>query len=729
MAGAQGVPMNGPGRQAGNRGPPSQMRSQVKVGTESSSTASLPLPEGRVFKASARIAPGQALRRAESPVRPSASNGSFVQPAPMMGANIASAGSFVQPGALLANGAEARNSMQPIVLEAKVLQNPSQVDAGQRPSPFANVLPSSTGNGYVEPMQPLPTRYSTGSWVAPPKESAMPNQTALQNEAGGNAVVMNLKSRLEDVQNVLNSSMRVSDLNASIVTALPRNSTSPATDSELTEAAQAAQAEQAAQGDQWPSEELEAEQAAQAFFVDEFEWDVYDAAARLAERIKAAAGLALLRDSLGMSVIFPSEQADVNGGDEIFPSSGTAAGSGRVTQPDATQSSEEEAKTNERKVPLFASSGDRLSNESAFGTANAVRNTSSNSTTNATAEAATAGEALVPPRVSDGTEGGTGSVLLVGASEMEETWVLIDGFRVRVEMLPGGLLPERDTIFEELNFLLSGLQNWEPGSDAGHSMPSFLQLSEMVSFSSRVQELEAHYQKWAEDKEQAPFDDASKQRVCDWLGEEGEKDHALESLRSAGARRCKGPEAEHGGTCRKLLRHELYKRNAQRCPLCKKPSKRAMAADANQKLARAEVAGLMSEGSAEEAAPKAEEKERSLRSLRRLVFEERFVGNMEVEARETAFALFVGEPNTYYRCLVLPSDVEYHKEMKTPATVTWLDVDNSNRGVNPFEIVFLGDDWAQEVQEATVAHWENSAAKLMPGGHANAQIAISVDPA
>lgn len=337
--------------------------------------------------------------------------------------------------------------------------------------------------------------------------------------------------------------------------------------------------------------------------------------------------------------------------------------------------------------------------------------------------------ALLPPRVAAGTaDDGTilpaaaKDGLLVGDHEMEETWVLIDGLRVRVEMLPGGLLPERDTIFEELNFLLSGLQNWEPGDETMQAMPQFLQLSEMVRFSERVVELEDHYLAWAEDKDAPPVDLGSKQHVCEWLGADGEKDTALESLRMAGARRCKGPDAEAGSSCRKLLRHELYKRNAQRCPACKKPSKRSMAEAANKKLAGSEVAALMEgtpEGaplSIQRAHPEAAE------GQKRLVFRSDSDAIVEVEAREFALALYRGEMNTYYRALALPSDVEFAKEANTPALVTWIDGDQQHRQVPAHEVIFFGDPWARDVNGATAAHWDNKMGRLMPGADAQAEL-------
>merc|ERR1712072_1605051 len=94
---------------------------------------------------------------------------------------------------------------------------------------------------------------------------------------------------------------------------------------------------------------------------------------------------------------------------------------------------------------------------------------------------------------------------------------------------------------------------------------------------------------------------------------------------------------------------------------------------------------------------------------------------MEVEARELAFALYAAEMNTYYRCFVLPSDVDFGREGGTPVTVTWLDGDQRHRQVTPLEVILLTDPWAQDAVEANVAHWDNSIGRLMPGGDANAE--------
>jgi len=535
----------------------------------------------------------------------------------------------------------------------------------------------------------LPTRYSTGSWVAPPpnQDGSLTSQTREANEAAGNAVVTILKTRLEEVRNALNESLLASenqDIDASHITAAP--SASPRAESERT----------------WSGRGIpdQAQEGEEEFFMDEFSWDVYEAAAVLAERIKSAGGLALFRDAMLMSEF--SELYDESTATREGASPGgvarrewAAAGTGSSpSQPAALSRSEsapQPGDSSQQKAPVFASASDTQRGGAAASESQRGEEVSPDTAT------------LAPPRVS-GADESDGQTLLVGASEMEETWVLIDGFRVRVEMLPGGLLPERDTIFEELNFLLSGLQNWEPGGEAWHSMPSFLQLSEMVRFSERVREIEDHYLRWAEDANAAPFDDASKQRVCDWLGSDGEKDFALENLRAAGARRCKGGEAEPGSTCQKLLRYEMYKSNLQRCPLCKKPSKKAKAASANLRVGR------------EPAQPPA-----PVEGRRRPGYENTLT-LIEVEARELAFAVYCGEMNTYYRALVLPSDIEFGREMNTPVTVAWVDGDQRFRQVPPLEVILLTDPWAQAAAAANVAHWDNSRGCLMPGGDADAEL-------
>lgn len=504
----------------------------------------------------------------------------------------------------------------------------------------------------------------------------MPNQTREANQIGGDAVVMNLKSKLEDVQRASGNCVLTDSFQDTRDANCPPIG-SPNSGSERT----------------WmeaPAPVPDGCEEEEVFVIDEFSWDVYEAAAILAERIKAAAGVALLRDSLGMTQFHVAA-----------PTVAYTAASIPTAVDDADTEHQVEGETQDAAQIVEASEREGL----------AVSGQ----------EVQVDSSALVPPRVSSSEDAGHGMALLVGPSEMEETWTLIDGFRVRLEMLPGGLLPERDQVFEELNFLLGGLQNWEPCGEAWHDMPSFLQLSEMVRFSTRVQDIETHYLTWAEDKNAAPFDDASKQHVCDWLSAEGEKDQALEQLRNSGARRCKGAEAEADAKnpCRKLLRHELYKGNAQRCPLCKRPSKRAMALSANKKLAGSEVAPLLEGTEEPPVAPEA--------GRRRVQVEARFITVAEVEARELAFAVYGGEMNTYYRALVLPSDVAFGREAKTPVTVSWIDFDQSHRNVPPFEVILLDDPWARDVREANAAHWDNSIGRLMPGGDADAKFLIGAE--
>jgi hypothetical protein len=254
------------------------------------------------------------------------------------------------------------------------------------------------------------------------------------------------------------------------------------------------------------------------------------------------------------------------------------------------------------------------------------------------------------------------------------------------------------------------------------AMPQFLQLSEMVRFSERVVEIENYYQQWAEDKDAAPVDIASKKHVVDWLGPDGEKDTALESLRQAGARRCKGPG--DGTSCRKLLRHELYKRAANRCPACKRPSKRAMAASANKDLAGSEVRTLI-EGEPEPTPAPAPD------GRRHVAINGDFISIMQVEARELAFALYGGEMNTYYLALALPSDVEFGKENNTPVLVTWQDGDQSHRQVpaGPAKVIFLSDPWARDALGSNAAHWDNSHGRLMPGADRTGELIAGVPPA
>jgi len=453
------------------------------------------------------------------------------------------------------------------------------------------------------------------------------------------------------------------------------------------------------------------------FLVDEFSWDVYEARARLDERIKAAAGLALFRDGIAFAELaLPDEPVEEEGGVPpllLIPPRAQAeeraylAGSS-ITSP---------AKSPGREDPEAGT--DAL--EPGIQVVSSRENVRTDM------------KALVPPRVNSTgnlTEESTnGSTLLVGPSEMNETWVLLDGFRVRVEMLPGGLLPERDKVFEELNFLLSGLETWSPAGQDG-SMPSFLQLSEMVRFSERVKQLEDIYMAWASDEEAPPQDDASKQRVRDWLGPSGEKDVALDILRSSGARRCKGPDPEGGVGCLKLLRFELYKCCIQRCPTCKQAMKQAVVATGNQKLTSTE-GSVKAESAVVDTGAFAgyEGAFIDARKKKQVAIQDRFIGVIEVEAREKAFALFLAEINSYYPALVLPSDLEFCRVHDEPVTVSWMDGDTNHREVPPTEVILLTEWQAEDVVNATVSHWDNRVGKLLPGGDAQGEFSFgAVDP-
>lgn len=443
------------------------------------------------------------------------------------------------------------------------------------------------------------------------------------------------------------------------------------------------------------------EAAGEVIVINEFAWDVYEAAARLSERIKSAAGLALFRDAIMMSEFAPPPEDD-----EVFHEAFPAPGIRLQWATDDHAEPSASSRTSPARSPGFSHRGDCFRSET--GTAPPTSRTAEEGRIDTTT--------LLPPRVAS-EETGNDTIatdLLVGPSEMEETWVLLDSLRVRVEMLPGGLLQERDTVFEELNFLLSGLQTWQPGLE--HSMPSFLQLSEMVRLSERTRDLESVYLEWAQDADAAPHDEASKQRVCDWLGANGEKDIAIEYIRNAGARRCTGPEEDPGCGCGKWLRTELYKGAMQHCLQCKRPSKRAVAAAANRQLASEEIAGMYSG-----IGPAVSSTGDIRMPRRRVSFEDRFIGVVEVEARELAFALFLPENNSYYPALVLPSDVDFGREVGEPVMVTWLDGDNNHRLVPATEVILFREPFAEAVRESTVAHWDNRVSALLPGGDAQGE--------
>lgn len=636
--------------------------------------------------------------------------------------------SFVQPSPVVSSTQNATGSASSVHVPARnaaSLQAVNIPPTGRLPSgPFSNVLSDSIqadgeelasarisnvtpklGVVNNEPTEPLQTRYSTGSYIAAPLAGSMQSRTREVNEAVGNAVVSSLQSRLEDVQNSLQFSQLQdkSCLGAGHASALQNGAENFDDCSEATwREVGAGEPELEAGGEFFEGEEV--------WVIDEFSMDVYEAAARLAERVKAAAGLAILRDGLLMSSFgeFPDDvPIDM-----------------RATNLEARKPEESATKALSSTAPAGAQGRQTASEIAAeIGSPTSPkRELERKSSASGVGEEARPDTAatLLPPRVAAGAADDAGpaapkDVLLVGDHEMEETWVYIDGLRIRIEMLPGGLLAERDTIFEELNFLLSGLQNWEPGDETTQGMPQFLQLSEMVRFSERVAEVENDYLKWAEDKDAPPVDLGSKQHVCDWLGADGEKDIALESLRMAGARRCRGPNDAAGSSCRKLLRHELYKRSAQRCPACKKPSKRSMAETANKKLAASETAALM-EGTPEAPPPDRPE------GQRRLEFNNDANAIVEVEAREPALALYRGEMNSYFRALALPSDVDFAKEANTPVQVTWIDGDQQHRQVPPLEVIFLSDTWARDVVGSTAAHWDNKMGRLMPGADPHAEL-------
>jgi hypothetical protein len=271
-----------------------------------------------------------------------------------------------------------------------------------------------------------------------------------------------------------------------------------------------------------------------------------------------------------------------------------------------------------------------------------------------------------------------------------------------MEMLPGGLVIERDSNLTDVAALMAQMQRGEANSN----------LTEILTESARVVELveavEHKYWQWCIDADAIPLDMPAKQQVHDWLMYDGEKQAVLDQMREVGARRCIGPERAHEGveangctSCNKFLQYCLYKSKVRRCPACCKESKRLLAVAATQ-TARQDYYLL--------------QPTRSSSGTRRknVVVSETMPLFIPVESRELAFVLHGGCANTYFRAYVLLSDLEIAKSTGGAVTVNWADGDRRHRSVQPNHVILMDHPWACDVRFANAAYWHKDTQRLMP---------------
>jgi hypothetical protein len=289
----------------------------------------------------------------------------------------------------------------------------------------------------------------------------------------------------------------------------------------------------------------------------------------------------------------------------------------------------------------------------------------------------------------------------------EEIWLRLDSLRVMMDMLPGGLVIERDTNLSELIGLMAEMQSIamdKPGVQAKHAQI----FGKIQRISDLVESVEAEYWKWCKDTDAFPQDNVAKQQVYDWLVPTGEKVIILSQLQDLGARHCPGPsmaqlpdqQPAERPPCNKFLQYGLYKSKVQRCPACGKESKKLVA----------ECATRMVKNSPVEVADTTFE---IVADVKMVNFIDAPPTSIAVEAREVSFAKYAGCPNTYFRAFVLPSDLEIAKERGNPVMVSWLDGDRKHRSV-PTSDVFLTDHpFASEVNSCNAAEWCTDAERLV----------------
>jgi len=295
------------------------------------------------------------------------------------------------------------------------------------------------------------------------------------------------------------------------------------------------------------------------------------------------------------------------------------------------------------------------------------------------------------------------------AKKVEDTWLSMDSLRVRMEMLPGGLVIERDTNISDVAAMMAEVQNGELDvSEQVTQAEATMKHSDMLTKVAKLNELadsvEAEYLRWSKDPVAFPVDMTAKQQVYDWLVPiTGEKPLILGQIQELGARRCMGlgnptlalPSSEK--PCRRFIQYGLYKAKVRRCPMCSKDSKRLVAVCATEAV-RCSMLD----------APPQEE------GVKSVTIQESPPASIPVEARELAFALFAPCPNTYFRALLLPSDLEIAKENGTPVMVSWLDGDRRNRSVPTKDVFMLDDPRASDVAFASAAHWNEESRSLLP---------------
>lgn len=295
------------------------------------------------------------------------------------------------------------------------------------------------------------------------------------------------------------------------------------------------------------------------------------------------------------------------------------------------------------------------------------------------------------------------------AKKVEDTWLTLDALRVRMEMLPGGLVIERDTNISDVAALMAVLQNGDLDvsdqvTQAEATAKHGDMLTKVVKLSELAESVEAEYLRWSKDPVAFPVDMTAKQQVYDWLvPTTGEKPFILGQIQELGARRCMGlgnpalalPSSER--PCRRFIQYGLYKAKVRRCPTCSKDSKRLVAVCATEAV-RCSMLDV----------PQQEE------CVKTVTIQDSPPASIPVEARELAFALFAPCPNTYFRALLLPSDLEIAKENGTPVMVSWLDGDRRNRSVPTKEVFMLDDPRASDVAFANAAHWNEESRSLLP---------------
>lgn len=294
-------------------------------------------------------------------------------------------------------------------------------------------------------------------------------------------------------------------------------------------------------------------------------------------------------------------------------------------------------------------------------------------------------------------------------AQPDETWLRLDALRVRMEMLPGGLVVERDSSITELSGLMSQMQQGavEAPEQAplAHAYSKHAEiLAQILRLSDIVETVELKYWQWCVDMDAAPLDPLAKQQVHDWLVQDGEKQAVLQQLREIGTRRCLGTSglqheglAGKGSTCRKFLQYGLYKANVRRCPACIKEVKRLIAMSATQ-LPRESLAEQFN------STPSRQNK---------VVISECAPTFIGVEAREHAFALYAGCQGTYLRAFVLPSDLEFAKANGVSVTVNWVDGDRRNRSVPTSHVFLLDHPAAADVRFANSARWSKETQRLV----------------